>query len=317
MLYNWPFKTKRILRQDSCSQEIIICENSTKTNCKRTNTQRRIYLVVACVSQTVSTGQGELGEIGKSLEWLDTGKGGRMTFLMGDMCILTQKVLLGTPVSPLPSEAEENLELTQTWAFTTKPQELHWSFREEPSSSTSAEGRGVLDSCGYKTQNFSKSFQTPISFLPFYSRGDVAVLSQEGWGVTHKRSNHFSLETSHTKSQNLAMHLCVAVGGLTAKLPLCFGKNFHHLWCQLTSQGSLRCQGVWAMFMAIKVQKLRSSELGQILQYLPTLLARAYCVFRLWQKTSVLYFKNMIQFHKPISSIQCVPGTLQDTGIER
>ena len=151
-----------------------------KQTVREQTTQRRIYLVVACVSQTVSTRQGEIGEIGKSWEWLDIGRGERVAFLMGGMCILTQKVLLGSPDGPLHSEAEENLELTQTWAYTTKPQELHRSFREESSSSPSAEGRGVLDSCGCKTQSFSKSFQTPISFSPFYSCGDVAVLSQGG-----------------------------------------------------------------------------------------------------------------------------------------
>ena len=54
------------------------------------------------------------------------------------------------------------------------------------------------------------------------------------------------------------------------------------------------------MFIVIKVLKLISSEVGQILHYLATLLARPHSVFRLVQSISVLYFKTMIQFHESI-----------------
>lgn len=54
------------------------------------------------------------------------------------------------------------------------------------------------------------------------------------------------------------------------------------------------------MFIVIKVLKLISSEVGRILHYLATLLARPHSVFRLVQSVSVLYFKNMIQFREPI-----------------
>lgn len=41
--------------------------------------------------------------------------------------------------------SNEKLKLTQTWARATKPQKLGGRFREEPSSSTSAEGRVRVD----------------------------------------------------------------------------------------------------------------------------------------------------------------------------
>lgn len=68
------------------------------------------------------------------------------------MGALNQKVLCGAPDGPPNSEAEEKLELTQTWALATKPQTVHRSFREEPRSTT-AEGEGVLGSCGDQKQS--------------------------------------------------------------------------------------------------------------------------------------------------------------------
>ena len=52
------------------------------------------------------------------------------------------------------------------------------------------------------------------------------------------------------------------------------------------------------MFIVIKVLKLISSEVGQILHYLATLLARPHSVFRLVQSISVLYFKNQVNLKK-------------------
>lgn len=48
LLYNRSFKTKRVFRQDSCSEEITICEDNVKT--KIIEQIERIYLVVTCVS---------------------------------------------------------------------------------------------------------------------------------------------------------------------------------------------------------------------------------------------------------------------------
>lgn len=211
----------------------------------------------------MSTDSGEMGTVGK-LRVAADGRGENITFWTWGSGILTQKALPGAPDGPLHSEAEEKLELTRTGARASKPQKFHRRPREEPHGSTPAEGREMLPLCSYKKQSFSQSLQIPISFSPFYICGNVVVMSPECWEVTHKCNNYYSLETSHMKSWNLAIHSCVADGGLTAKFPMCFGKNFHHPWCQLTARAVLGARGFrlcwWQSRLWIKIHRCWSNS---------------------------------------------------------
>lgn len=92
-------------------------------------------------------------------------------------------------------------------------------------------------------------------------------MSQECCEVTHKCNNYYSPETSHTQPRNLAIHFCIADGGLTAKFPMCFRKNFHYPWSQLTSQGCLGCQGGQTLLIAIRGLKWDPQRLVKFLSY--------------------------------------------------
>lgn len=70
-------------------EEIIICENNTKTSYKRTNKAAEDTFGARLCAQTRGSWVGEI------LERLDTARAGRTTFIMRGTCIPTQS----TPLS--------------------------------------------------------------------------------------------------------------------------------------------------------------------------------------------------------------------------
>lgn len=110
--YIWPFKTKANLRQECWSEEIIICENNTKTNYETTNNVGEDILVWhSVVAQT----KGKDTRL--SPEWLKIARVGKVTFIMwGYMYPYSISPSQGLP----HSEANDKSELAQTCARAAK-----------------------------------------------------------------------------------------------------------------------------------------------------------------------------------------------------
>lgn len=113
---------------------MIICENNTKTSYKRTNNaDEGISGPQLCSTEEGQLGWGKPGVAG------DGQSGEDRLHTVGQTYPYSESPSQGLP----HSEAGDKLEVTQTRIRAAKLQKLHRSFREEPFSSTSAEGRGL------------------------------------------------------------------------------------------------------------------------------------------------------------------------------